>query len=360
LTVLTEKTITKSNSEGSNKLKETEKGKMICKKCVLPENKPDIVLNADGICNVCIEYSKKKEDNERAVNLETEFIKMLNLYKGHGEYGCLVMCSGGKDSTAALYYMKKRYKLNPLAFTFDHGFETGGAMENVKNAVEALGVDFLHFKTDFMKAMFSKILKTNSRAVVCHLCSIWYMDLTFKIAARFNIPIIIAGWTKGQSRKQPLISKCGCNVHEMEFVSMSNATKEFLKGHVKNDPQYKNFPETMEEVLLRAKRRQKYVVLSPHWFLPFDSDMYTEIIQKELKWKPSTVSYPAHTTNCYLNFISVYNSMKYFGYTHYHVEMSKLIREGLLTREEAIKNLEINFDKELLNTIAKKLDYAFE
>ncbi|MFH1397723.1 MAG: hypothetical protein ABIH27_04150 [Candidatus Omnitrophota bacterium] len=51
--------------------------------------------------------------------------------------------------------------------------------------------------------------------------------------------------------------------------------------------------------------------------------------------------------------------MKYFGYTHYHVEMSKLIREGLLTREEAIKNLEIYFDKELLNNITKKLDYAF-
>ena len=51
--------------------------------------------------------------------------------------------------------------------------------------------------------------------------------------------------------------------------------------------------------------------------------------------------------------------MKYFGYTHYHVEMSKLIREGLLTREEAIKNLEIDFDKELLNNIAKKLDYIF-
>jgi len=71
------------------------------------------------------------------------------------------------------------------------------------------------------------------------------------------------------------------------------------------------------------------------------------------------LSYPAHTTNCYLNFISVHNSMKYFGYTHYHVEMSKLIREGLLSREEAIKNLEINFDQELLNKISQKLDYVF-
>ena len=333
---------------------------MMCKRCVLPESKPDIWLNEDGICSVCIEYEKTKDDKEVAGNLETEFIKMLRMYKSYGEYDCLVMCSGGKDSTAALYYMKRRYKLNPLAFTFDHGFETEDAMENVKNAVEALGVDFMYFKSDFMKDMFSKMLKTNSKAIICHLCSLWYMDLTFKTAARFNIPVIIAGWTKGQSKKQPLMSKCACNIHESEFVSMAKATKEFLKEHVKNDPKYKDFPETMEEVLMRAKKRQRCVVLSPHWFLPFDTEVYIELIKKELKWKFPRLSYPAHTTNCYLNFISVHNSMKHFGYTHYHVEMSKLIREGLLTREEAVKNLEIDFDKELLNKIAKNLDYVFE
>lgn len=332
----------------------------ICKRCVLPESKPDIFFDEAGVCNICRDYEKTKEASEKDIYLETEFIKMLKMYKSYGDYDCLVMCSGGKDSTAALYYMKKRYKLNPLAFTFDHGFETEDALRNVKNAVEILGVDFLYFKTDYMKDMFSKILKTNSKPVICHLCSIWYMDLTFKIAARYDIPLIIAGWTKGQSKKQPLMSRCGCNVHQAEFVSMAKAAKEFLDMYVKNDPKYKDFPESMEEVLIRVKKRQKCAVLSPHWFLPFDSAAYVETIKKELNWEFPRLSYPAKTTNCYLNFISVYNSIKYYGYTHYHVEMSKLIRKGLLSREEALKSLEINFDKELLNNIAKKLNYFFE
>lgn len=332
----------------------------ICKKCVMPENKEGITLDAEGICNICREYETAKYDNEGAVALETEFTKMLKLYKSYGEYDCLVMCSGGKDSTAALYYMKRRYKLNPLAFTFDHGFETEEALKNIKNAVEKLGVDFLYFKTDFMNDMFSKILKTGSKAVICHLCSIWYMDLTFKIASRYGIPLIIAGWTKGQSNKQPLMSRCGCNINQLEFVSMAKATKEFLDTHVRNDPKYKDFPQTMEEVLLRAKKRQKCGVLSPHWFLPFDSQSYVETIKKELDWEFPKVSYPAKTTNCYLNFISVYSSVKHFGYTHYHVEMSKLIRAGLLIRQEALENLKINFDLDLLNHIGKKLDYVFE
>jgi len=333
---------------------------MVCKKCVLPESKPDIWLNEDGICNVCIDYHMTKDDNEGTRSLETEFIKMLNLYKSHGAYDCLVMCSGGKDSTAALYYMKKRYKLRPLAFTFDHGFETEDAMENVKNAVEVLGVDFLYFKSDFMKDMFSKILKTNSKAILCHVCSLWYMDLTFKTAARFNIPIIIAGWTKGQSKRQLAMTKCACNAHESEFVSMAKATKEFLNEYVKNDHQYKDFPQSMEEVLNRAKKRQRCFVLSPHWFLPFDSEAYVELIKKELKWKYPRLSYPSKTTNCYLNFLSVYLSMKHYGYTHYHVEMSKMIRQGLLSREEALNLLEVNFGKELLSPVLEKLGCRFE
>lgn len=333
---------------------------MLCKKCVLPESKPDIWLNDEGICNICIEYEKTKGSDKDNRILETDFIKMLNLYKSKGEYDCLVMCSGGKDSTAALYYMKRRYKLNPLAFTFDHGFETEEAIENVKNAVEILGVDFLFFKTDYMKDMFSKIIKTKSKAVICHPCSLWYMDLAFKMAFRFNIPIIIAGWTKGQYTKQPLMSRCGCNVHQPEFASMAKATNDFLNSYIKDNPKYKDFPKSMEEVLRRAKIRQKCVVLSPHWFLPFDSEVYVEVIKKELGWKLPKLSYPAKSTNCYLNFLSVCLSMKHYGYTHYHVEMSKMIRLGMLSREEALNMLEINFDEELIEPVLKRLDCKLE
>ncbi len=332
---------------------------MLCAKCVLPESKPDIFFDGEGVCNICRDYEKTKKDSKKNIYLESEFTKMLKMYKSYGSYDCLVMCSGGKDSTAALYYMKKRYKLNPLAFTFDHGFETEDALENVRNAVDILGVDFLHFKTDYMNGMFSAVLKTNSKVVICHLCSIWYMNLTFEVASHYGIPLIIAGWNRGQLKERPLMSRCGCNMHQAEFSSMAKAAREFLCTYVKNEPKYKNFPKSMEEVLARAKKRQKCAVLSPHWFLPFNSDVYVELIKRELKWKFTKLSYPANTTNCYLNFISVYNSMKYFGYTHYHVEMSKLIREGLLIREEAIKDLEVDFDKDLLNNIAKKLDYVF-
>jgi len=331
----------------------------LCNKCIMPEHKPDIFFNESGVCNICVNYENmKKFDNIKS--LETDFLKIINKYKGKYKYDCLVMCSGGKDSTSSLYYIKKRYKLNPLAFTFDHGFETEEALDNIKNAVDILDVDFLFFKSTFMKDMFSKILSSESKAVICHPCSIWYMDLAFDIAARYDIPLIVAGWTKGQSTKQEVMSKCGCNIHAPEFKDMAQATKNFMEEELNNMPKYKDFPRSMEEVLKRANKKHKAMVVSPHWFLPFGPEIYVDIIKKELNWKAPKISYPKGSTNCLLNYISVFNSIKHFGYTHYHVEASKLIREGYLTREDALNQLKIDFDKNLLNSVAEKLNYRFE
>ncbi len=329
--------------------------RVICQRCVLPESKPDIWLDEAGVCNICRDFDKQKDSYPQAKLLESDFVKILNQNKSAGKYDCLIMCSGGKDSTAALYYMKKRYKLNPLAFTFDHGFETEDALENVRNAVETLGVDFLLFKSDFMKEMFAEIARSDDKAVLCHPCSMWYMGLTFEMAARFDIPMIVAGWTKGQATHQPLMSRCGCNVHQAEFVSMSKSTQAFLDRYTKANQKYKDFPRSMEEVLATAKKRHKAMVVSPHWFLPIDASEYVEILKKELKWQFPRLSYPGLSTNCYLNFLSVHNSMKNFGYTHYHVEMSKMIRESLLSRQEALKLLEISFDHEVLRRVMEKL-----
>lgn len=329
---------------------------MICSRCVLPESTPDIVLDGEGICNICREDEAMKDAAAGgAPPLESDFVKLLHRHKGRGEYDCLVMCSGGKDSTAALYAMKKRYKLRPLVFTFDHGFETDGALDNVKNAVDALGVDFLYFRSRGMYDMFAAIVKTDSKATLCHVCSIWYMDLTFQTAARYGIPIIIAGWTQGQSKRGAAESQGRYDARQTEFVSMAKATREFLKEYKKSNPRYRDFPESMEEVLRRAEKRQRCIVLSPHWFLPYDPSISTEVIKKELGWVPARESYPAGSTNCALNFLSVHRSLKHFGYTHYHVEMSKLIRKGLLSRDDALEKLRINFGEDVLQRVTAQL-----
>lgn len=336
---------------------EREFNMKMCVKCVLPEAPPNITLSDSGKCNLCIDFENESKEIADQKMLETDFLKLLEKYRGKGQYDCLVMCSGGKDSTSALYFMVKRYKMKTLAFTFDHGFETDEAMENVERAVDILGVDFLYFKSTYMKNLFGKLIKTQSKAVICHPCSIWYMQKTFDLASKFEIPIIVAGWTKGQSSSSSssVMSKCACSISQPEFVKMGKATKDFIQNHVKTDPEYRDFPSSMEEMLTKAQKKHKAIVISPHWFLPFDQETYVDIIKKELNWEQPVLSYPSKSTNCELNFLSVHNSMENYGYTHYHVEMSKMIRQGLITREEALERLQFNYPKESLDKIKNKL-----
>ena len=100
-------------------------------------------------------------------------------------------------------------------------------------------------------------------------------------------------------------------------------------------------------------------MLSPHWFLPYQPEEYTELIKKELNWAPIKFSYPAGSSNCSLNYLGSYLSMQGYGFTHFHVEMSKLIRLGELSREEALKKLEININDEptafIISSVLEKL-----
>ena len=335
----------------------------ICSRCVMPHAPPDVWLDEFGVCNICHNHDRETEaaaaEEQRGL-LETDFLKILDKYRGKYEYDCLCMLSGGKDSTAALYYIKERYKLNPLVFTFNHGFVPDEHIDSAMNTINRLGVDFIYFQTPFMKEMFRKIVQTKSRVVICPVCSLWYMLKTYEIAAMFNVPIIISGWTKGQTsgHSRSVLSKCACDQNPDEFKSMTAATKEFMEQHVRTDPRYADFPASMDDVLRIAKKKykSKAIVLSPHWFVPGGPEEYVPVIQRELGWEYPERSYPKKTTNCDLNFIASKLAVKNYGYSVYHIEMSNMIRMGIVTREEAIAALQMDFGQEITSGILNKLD----
>ena len=311
----------------------------ICKKCVLCENKPFIWLNEEKVCNICSEFDKTMQKKQL---LESEFFKLLNKHRGKGKYDCMVMCSGGKDSVMSLYLIKKKYKMNPLVFTFDHGFEDETAIKNIKNAVSALNVDWLYYRTDYIQEAFQLIIKTNSKAPICNVCALWYIQLAYKTAKQYKIPMIVAGWRKAQSNT-------GIN---SEYTQMSEATSKFIKNELRKISKYKNFPENTKQAISVGKGIR---MVSPHWFIDW-KESYKEILKNNLNWEPTKDSYPANSTNCRMNFVSTYLSMKNYGFTHYHIEKSKDIREGRISRKEAINQLKINFSRNKVKKIIKELE----
>lgn len=335
-------------------------GRTLCRRCVLPHAPPDIVVDGSGLCSVCrAEAAATCAVPDGRDSLETDFTRILSKVRGKQRYDCLCMLSGGKDSTAALYYVVERYHLNPLVFTFDHGFVGEEALDVIHDVVRQLGVDHVYFRSGYMREMFRQVVKSRSRASICPICSLWYMLKTYEIAARYEVPIIISGWTKGQtsSSTRTVMTKCACNTNGEEYGSMVRDTRAFMEQAVRLVPRYQDFPQNMEGVLVAARKRygSKATVLSPHWFLAVEPDEYVKILQDRLGWRFPRESYPKNTTNCRLNFLSTVLTVRNYGFSHYHIEASKMIRLGLLTREEALERLAFDFDPVILEEVLADL-----
>ena len=87
----------------------------------MPNSRPRIVFDKNGICNACLHSEKKNKINW--VDRENEFFKLIeqiksNSKKTNAHYDCVVPWSGGKDSTSIALKLKFEYKLNPLLVTF--------------------------------------------------------------------------------------------------------------------------------------------------------------------------------------------------------------------------------------------------
>lgn len=124
------------------------KGLRRCTCCVLPETFPYIAFDRDGVCNYCRSYrprygSMHPEDTRKA------FIQSLERYRrGGAEPDVIVPFSGGRDSSYGLHLIKKEFGLRPVTFTYDWGMVTDLARRNVARLCGQLGIQNILVSAD--------------------------------------------------------------------------------------------------------------------------------------------------------------------------------------------------------------------
>ena len=115
-----------------------------CRKCILPDTRPGIFLNKDGICSGCIGHIKKDtliDWNER----KNEFKKIVSDAKKKSTgYYCIVPVSGGKDSWYQII-VAKELGLKVLAITWKTPARTDIGKRNLKNMLNSLKVDHIDY-----------------------------------------------------------------------------------------------------------------------------------------------------------------------------------------------------------------------
>lgn len=117
-----------------------------CSRCILPETMPYIRFDAQGVCNYCHSYKKSNQPKD-----PQRFIELIEPYRRNQGYDCIVPFSGGRDSCYALHMIVNELKLKPITYTYDWGMVTDVGRRNIALMCGALGVENIVVADDIEK-----------------------------------------------------------------------------------------------------------------------------------------------------------------------------------------------------------------
>lgn len=112
-----------------------------CRRCVMPETKPDILFDAEGVCSACRHFELRGEVDWEGRG--EELVPILERYRSAdgSNYDCIIPVSGGKDSTYQTVRMLE-LGMNPLCVTATTDKLSDIGRRNIEN-IKSLGVDYV-------------------------------------------------------------------------------------------------------------------------------------------------------------------------------------------------------------------------
>jgi hypothetical protein len=322
-----------------------------CNSCVLEELPGLIDLDHLGVCNQC------RSHNRLSYKGEDELLRQIQNSKNkNSKYDCAVMLSGGRDSTYTLLKLVKDRGLNVLAINYLNPMTHPLAKENIENAVKTLNVDLVSFKVprDLHERSFRQNLaswyKKPDPAMVPMMCiackQMWYH--TLRIVKRHHISCLVAG---GNPLEETSFKKELLNVsHDTPMeTTMIKSTVGILKGIVRN-PRYL-VPEFIPTMVLGFLFADAYSFGSRIYgsniqrhnlftYIPWNEREIIGRITNELDWKYP----PGGSTwrfDCQVETIKSLMYQTTVGMTEKEDFYSMMIRENMITRDQATEYLEV-------------------
>jgi len=168
-----------------------------CTRCGLQAAHPEAQLNDQGICGVCRQLESREEQVAAYFGTRADLERILGdaRQQSTDPHDCMMLYSGGKDSTYALCQIVEM-GARPLVFFLDNGFISDQAKENIRRVVEQLGLELYVGQTPAMPEIFADSLRRFSN--VCNGCFKTIYTLAMTEARRRGIRHIVTGLSRGQ------------------------------------------------------------------------------------------------------------------------------------------------------------------
>lgn len=162
-----------------------------CTRCVMPDTKPDLKLDEEGVCNACRSFENRKKVNWAQRESELETILSRYRSKDGSNWDCIVPVSGGKDSTYQVLQMIQR-GMNPLCVTSTtcHLSELG--RKNIEN-IKKLGVDYVEFSPNPMIRRKINRIGLTQVGDISWPEHVGIFTIPVRAAVQYKVPLIIWG-----------------------------------------------------------------------------------------------------------------------------------------------------------------------
>jgi N-acetyl sugar amidotransferase len=162
-----------------------------CTQCVMPDTKPDLRFNEEGVCSACTNIVDRSNIDWAA--REKEFFEVVNKYrsKDGSNWDAIVPVSGGKDSTYQVIKLLE-LGLNPLCITATTCDLSDIGRQNIEN-IKHMGVDYIEISPN------KKVRRTLNRIGLKEVGDISWPEhvgiftIPVSAAVQYNVPLIIWG-----------------------------------------------------------------------------------------------------------------------------------------------------------------------
>jgi len=312
-----------------------------CSKCVLPSTFPNIRFDRNGVCNYCHNWDKKWKDFDYSV-AEQELITLFEQAKQKNrKYDCMVPFSGGRDSSYVLYLCKEKYGLNPLAVTFNNLFMSEYALKNIFATIPKLGVDhvMVSFRPELLKSFYRAMILKGGE--FCSICTSGINYVITEYQRLFNIPLVLSGVSSRVDEQSPFEVTSTHPSYVRKVLQESGFSKEGIDSLLIK----RQYELSAQEKIKIKITDSDYLRINVPDYLPWDNQAIQETLENELQWE--TPDKNADHTDC--RFAPVKSFLKNKQIPHYifkQEKYSQLIRDGQMTRDEAMQSLEEAMSKE--------------
>lgn len=298
-----------------------------CKNCILSDDIQGVIIGDDGVCNLCSGYKPFIPHGEEKL---LKIFEKAKRKKRH--YDALVPLSGGKDSTYVLYLAVKKYKLNVMAYTYDNGFHSALARKNIEASVKKLGIDHVWVRHDpgLVRELYRTALIHSGE--ICGICGVGIERSMLKISEGWKIPVILLGHTPTESN-----SFTSENIYDQRRIKAILSQSGKITGQMlKRFLVYRNLDFINTYLFTKTGRFGKKVHMLYYIDIPAEKEI-GQILKDEMNWQePDASEYTRHF-DCIAEPFTNYIRDKRFGSSRRVPQLSNLIRNHEISREEALR-----------------------